>query len=89
MAALIKHCDGSKMTIAQAFASVWPRGRRGRWVTWRTRSGTDLEMSCGCPHPFARFKCEGCGNVVGYCFGGAPDVRCDDCVVKNPTRKSA
>ena len=27
------------------------------------------------------YTCPDCGRLCGWCFGGAPDPRCDDCVV--------
>jgi hypothetical protein len=34
------------------------------------------EGNCG-----GTYVCPDCGRLCGYCFGGAPDPRCDDCVV--------
>lgn len=30
-------------------------------------------------HPWQVFTCCACGRVACYCFGGAPDPRCDNC----------
>lgn len=30
------------------------------------------------------FVCPSCGRLCGWCFGGAPDPRCDACVVEHP-----
>jgi hypothetical protein len=41
-------------------------------------------FECGCRPAIHRFKCEGCGDVVGWCVGGE-DGLCEECwAVENP-----
>lgn len=46
----------------------------GQYATWTVNQST-------CP----TFLCSGCNKLQPYCFGGAPDRRCDDCVVGERT----
>lgn len=34
------------------------------------------------------FVCPSCGKLCGWCFGGAPDPRCDACVVDSPEKEA-
>lgn len=36
----------------------------------------DCNGNCG-----GTYVCPDCGRTVGWCFGGAPDPRCNDCVI--------
>jgi hypothetical protein len=40
------------------------------------KNGAGCDGSCG-----GVFVCPTCGRLCGWCFGGAPDERCDDCSV--------
>jgi len=33
------------------------------------------------------FVCPQCGRLCGWCFGGAPDKRCDACVCSSPEKE--
>lgn len=40
----------------------------------------DLDRLCDTSN--RSYTCPGCGQCCCYCFGGAPDPRCDDCVAE-------
>lgn len=61
---------------------------RAEYVRWCGALHQAGAGHCGCK---ARqwFKCESCGRRYGWCVGGAPDPRCDVCVVTDPRKEQA
>ncbi len=60
-----------------------PRQISGRHAP-RLAAALDVQLFCtqraSCGVCF-RYKCKACSRKLPWCFGGADDERCDDCVV--------